>query len=277
MGAGPEALVAAGATDRLRERGHDVREHEVEPTSPWRAELRTAFELHRQIATTAAAALADGHVPLLLAGNCSGTIGMLAALQAGPTTTPRPRVGLVWFDAHGDFNTPDIDPWGFLDGQGLATAVGRCWQALTSTVPGFAPLPEQRVLLVGARALDDAEESALRTSRVTWLPPAPARDRDAVRAGVEQLAADIDVGHVHVDLDVHDPSIAPANSYAEPDGLTAAQVHDAVRQVASQLPIASATLASYDPSYDPAGRMRDTALDLLTLLADLATPPQQNA
>jgi len=173
MGAGPEALVAAGATDRLRARGHDVREHEVEPTSPWRAELRTAFELHRQIATTAAAALADGRVPLLLAGNCSGTIGMLAALQAGLTTTPRLRVGLVWFDAHGDFNTPDIDPWGFRDGQGLAMAVGRCWQALTSTVPGFAPLPEQRVLLVGARALDDAEESALRTSRVTWLPRRP--------------------------------------------------------------------------------------------------------
>jgi len=277
MGAGPEALVEAGAAARLRARGHEVREHEVEPTSSWRAELRTAFELHRQIATTAAAALADGRVPLLLAGNCSGTTGMLAALQASQAATSRPRVGLLWFDAHGDFNTPDIDPWGFLDGQGLAMAVGRCWQTLTSTVPGFAPLPESRVLLVGARALDDAEESALRASQVTWLPPAPARDPDAVRAGVEQLAADVDVVHVHVDLDVHDPSIAPANSYAEPDGLTAAQVHDAVRQVASQLPIASATLASYDPSYDPAGRMRDTALDLLTLLADLATPPQQTA
>jgi len=155
--------------------------------------------------------------------------------------------------------------------------VGRCWQTLTATVPGFAPLPERRVLLVGARALDDAEEPALRASQVTWLPPVPARNPDAVHAAVEQLAADVDLVHVHVDLDVHDPSIAPANSYAEPDGLTAAQVRDAVQQIAGRLPIGSATLASYDPSYDPAGRMRDTALDLLTLLADLATPARQAA
>lgn len=280
MGAGPEALIEAGAAQRLRVRGHEVREHEVEPASSWRAELRTAFELYRGIATTATAALADGRVPLLLAGNCSGTIGTLASLQAQQTATsqtPGRRVGLVWFDAHGDFNTPDIDPWGFLDGQGLAMAVGRCWQTLTATVPGFAPLLEKRVLLIGARALDDAEEPSLRASQVTWLPPAPAREPDAVRAAVEQLAADVDVVHVHVDLDVHDPSIAPANSYAEHDGLTAAQVRDAVRQVAGRLPIASATLASYDPSYDSAGRMRDTALELLTLLAELAVPPQRPA
>src|SRR5206468_7952123 len=62
-----------------------------------------------------------------------------------------------------------------------------------------------------ARALDDAEEPALRASQVTWLPPVPARNPDAVHAAVEQLAADVDLVHVHVDLDVHDPSIAPAN------------------------------------------------------------------
>lgn len=275
MGAGPKALIASGAAQRLRARGYEVLEHEVEPASSWRAELRTAFELHRQIATAAAAALADGRVPLLLAGNCSGTIGMLAALQAGDMAAPRRRVGLVWFDAHGDFNTPGIDSWGFLDGQGLAMVVGRCWQGLTATVPVFAPLPERRVLLVGARALDDAEEPALRASQVTWLPPASARNPHAVHTAVEPLAADVDLVHVHVDLDVHDPSIAPANSYAEPDGLTAAQVRETVQQIASCLPIGSATLASYDPSYDPAGRMRDTALELLTLLADLATPARR--
>jgi arginase len=213
-------------------------------------------------------------VPLLLSGNCSGTIGMLAALQADQQGTAPLRVGLVWLDAHGDFNTPEIDPWGFLDGQGLAMAVGRCWQTLTATVPGFAPLPEQHALLVGARALDDVEEPVLRASRVTWLAPASARDADTVRAAVEQLATHVDLVHLHIDLDVHDPSIAPANSYAEPDGLTAEQVQDIVRQVAGHVPVGSATLASYDPSYDSAGRMRDTALDLLTLLADIATPPR---
>jgi arginase len=271
MGAGPEALIEAGAAERLRASGHWVRERELEPTSSWTAELQTAFELYREIATLATAALAGGRVPLLLSGNCGATIGMLAALQASqPATAPR-RVGLVWLDAHGDFNTPDIDPSGFLDGQGLAMAVGRCWQTLTATVPGFTPLPEQRALLLGARALDQAEETALLASQVSWLPPASVREPGAVQTAVEQLKTDVDFVHVHVDLDVHDPSIAPANSYAAPDGLTAAQVHDAIYQVAEHLPIASATLASYDPTYDRANRMRDTALDLLILLATLAS------
>ena len=150
--------------------------------------------------------------------------------------------------------------------------VGRCWQALTATVPGFAPLPERRVLLVGAHSLDPTEESALRASEIVWLPPMQARNPAAARSAVERIAADTDVVHIHVDLDVHDPSIAAANSYAAPDGLTANQVQAFVRYVADQLPVASATLASYDPYCDPLGRMRQTALDLLELLADLVTP-----
>jgi arginase len=101
-----------------------------------------------------------------------------------------------------------------------------------------------------------------------------ARNPAAVRAAVERIAAVTDVVHIHVDLDVYDPSIAAANSYAAPDGLTAGQVQDVVQCVADELPVASATLASYDPSYDPSGRMCQTALDLLGLLADLATPVQ---
>jgi arginase len=268
MGAGPSALARAGAADRLRARGHAVTETQLDPTSPWRAELRTAFELLRRVADAASTAHGTGQVPLLLSGNCNSTVGMLGGL----IRSSQRRVGLVWLDAHGDFNTPAIDPWGFLDGQGLAMAVGGCWQALTATVPGFIPLPEQRVVLVGARSLDDQEAPALRDSQVTWLPPARARHTETVRDAVHRLATESDIVHIHVDLDVHDPSIAPANGYAAPDGLTAEHVRAVVREVADQLPVSSATLASYDPAYDPAGRMRDTALDLLALVADLATP-----
>jgi arginase len=212
------------------------------------------------------------YVPPLLSGNCSGTVGMLAALHGPSRSSAGRRVGLVWLDAHADFNTPEIDPWGFLDGQSLAMTVGRCWQALTATVPAFTPLPERRVLLVGAHSLDDAEERALRASDLAWLPPAQAWNAAAIRAAVERMAAETDLVHIHVDLDVHDPSIAPANSYAAPGGLTASQVQGVVQNVADELPVASATLASYDPSNDPLGRMCQTALDLLELLADLATP-----
>lgn len=268
MGAGPAKLCGAGAAERLGENGFQVRQQIVEASS-WRAEVGTAFELQRLVAIEAAAARAAGQVPILLSGNCNTTVGMLAA-----STTLDRRVGLVWFDAHGDFNTPETDATGFLDGQALAMAVGRCWSTLTSTVPGFQPLPESRVMLVGARSVDPAEDAALRSSPVRWLSPGRARDLADVRHGVDALASDVDIVHVHVDLDVYDPSIAPANSYAAADGLSADEVLQVVRQVAGRVPIVSATLASYDPAYDPRDRMAHTALELLAELAELtATAP----
>ena len=269
MGAGPLALAGAGAAQRLRRRGHLVEEQVLAPSSDgtWRAELVTAFELHHTIAEAVTAARGAGQVPLMLAGNCNTTVGVLAGMSH-----PARRLGLVWLDAHGDFNTPDTDTSGFLDGQGLAMAVGRCWQSLTAGIPAFIPLPERRVLLAGARSLDEAEEAALSVSEVTWLRPAQACDPVAVGAALDELAGAVDAVHFHVDLDVHDPSIAPANSYAAADGLSADAVHELLHRTADRMPVVSATLASYDPIFDSARRMEGVALDLLELLADVTTP-----
>ncbi|MEU2348654.1 arginase family protein [Modestobacter sp. NPDC049651] len=264
MGGGPPALARAGA-DRLRARGRPVTRTDVEPAAGWAAELRTAFELQRATAAAAARAHGRGELPVLLSGDCNTTVGMLAALQSGGA-----RVGLFWLDAHGDLNTPDVDARGYLDGHGLAMAVGWCWRAATATVPGFAPLPEEHVVLVGARDLDPAERTALAGSGIRWLPPDRARDPVAVDDAVRALAGAVDVVHLHVDLDVLDPSIAPANGYAAPGGLTGAEVQEVVRQTAGRVRIGSATLASWDPSYDPAGRLRDTAVDLLETVCALA-------
>jgi arginase len=193
----------------------------------------------------------------MLSGNRNATLGMLAGLAK-----PGLRLGLVWPDAHGDFNTPELDRSGFLDGQGLAMMVGLCWQAVTSAVSGFRPLPEQPVLLVGACSLDQAEEAALRRSAVTWLTSAQARDPSAVAAALTALAREADAVHFHVDLDVYDPSIAPVNSRAAADGLSAGDVLAIVGQTADHLPVVSAALASYDPTLDPARQLRRTAVDL---------------
>lgn len=256
MGSGPLALARAGAAARLRERGHTVRERVVEAASRWRSETTTAFELQRAVAAEAVAARAAGQFPLLLAGNCNSTVGMLAG------------GGLVWFDAHGDFNTPETSPTGFLDGQALAMAVGRCW---TAAVPEVVPVAERNVVLVGARSLDPAEESALRGSDVAWLPPDQARDVGRLSTVLTELAARVDAVHVHIDLDVYDPSLAPANSFAAPGGLLADDVRRILVGIAERTRITSATLASYDPRCDRGSRIRDTALDVLVLLAELGT------
>lgn len=268
MGAGPAALARAWAAQRAGGHADAVEEVLLGPaSSSWRAELRTAFELHRLIAGAVTGARQKSQLPLLLSGNCNATLGVLAGLAQ-----PRLRLGLVWLDAHGDFNTPETDQSGFLDGQGLAMVVGRCWKAATSAITGFGPLPEQQVLLIGARSLDEAEEAALRRSELNWLSPAQARDPGTVAAAVEALAQQADVVHFHVDLDVYDPSIAPANSYAAPDGLSAGDVARIVAQTADRLPIVSAALASYDPAYDPDTRLQQTAVDLAEQLASSGTP-----
>ena len=259
MGAGPVALAEAGAARRLRDRGHTVQQRRLSPPSAWQAELTTAFALHRVIATETAAARAAGQVPILLAGNCNATVGVLAG------SAPR-RPGLVWFDAHGDFNTPETDPGGFLDGQAVAIITGRCWRAVTSAVPGFRALADDQVVLVGTRSLDDAEADALRDSDIVTLSPDQLRDGNPAAA----LPGRADHLHIHIDLDVLDPSIAPANSYAAPDGLFPDDVHAVLRHLAGLKPITSATLSAWDPGLDRDGRMREVALDLIDLLADLS-------
>ncbi|MBT2483505.1 MULTISPECIES: arginase family protein [unclassified Microbacterium] len=267
MGAGPRALRAAGAAPMLHSRGFVVQETEVEPTSSWRSELRTAFELQRALAEQVANARQRGSLPLVLAGNCNATVGALAAL-----TAEGKRVGLVWLDAHGDFNTPDEDGTGFLDGQGLAMAVGRCWQAATGRIPGFRALPEENVIHIGARDLTEAQRLVLDASRVSVLSVGEATEPDALSAALEALVRRADVVHLHVDLDVYDPSIAPANDYAAPGGFSAEDVREIVARTASAVPVGSATLASYDPSLDPDGTLRETALGLLSHIAESARP-----
>jgi arginase len=262
MGAGPLAL--AGAADRLRERGHPVREQSLSVRPEWQAELETAFELHRLIAVATTGARAAGEVPVLLSGNCNATLGVLAGLSASV-----PRLGLVWFDAHGDFNTPETDANAYLDGQGLAMITGRGWPALTASVPGFHALPDDRVLMIGTRALDEREAGPLHESGITTLAPAQARDSTAAIAA---FAERVDAVHIHLDLDAYDPSIAPANSYAAPDGLFPADVDAILHELGARTRISSATLASWDPAHDIGHRLRDVALDVVDLLAALARP-----
>lgn len=90
------------------------------------AEIGTARDLDRQLAVSVAATVARGVFPLTLAGNCISSVGTLGGLGAGPT-------GVLWFDAHGDFNTPESTVGGFLDGMALATVTGRCWTGLAAT------------------------------------------------------------------------------------------------------------------------------------------------
>jgi len=262
-GAGPGALMAAGAVDRLRAHGAVVDHALIDLPDGFGIEVARGAEVMSLVAQDIAAH--PEHVPVVLAGNCGVTLGVVAGLRA---VAPERRVAVLWFDAHGDLQSPTTSTSGFFDGMGFAMMTGRCWQALAATIPGHVPLPDERAVLVGGHDLDDAERELLDMSALSWMSVPDVR---AGRPGdvLDAVAARSDAVHIHVDLDVHDTSVAPANSYAAPGGLTVREVRDTVAAAVARMPLASATVASWDPAHDVHHRMRDTGLDLLELLARL--------
>lgn len=204
MGSGPLALHLP-AERCLRSAGHHVESRRIDPAPNWHPEIESAFQIQGAVSHEVRAALQRDAFPLLLSGNCNATLGTVAGLTSLPG-----RVGLIWFDALADFKTPETTKTGFLDGQGLTMIVGRCWTQVTMSVPGFSPVPESDVVLIGARDIGTLEERALRDSRITRLPPSAARSDTTLIAAVAALARSVDVVHVHIDLDVLDPiRVAP--------------------------------------------------------------------
>lgn len=257
MGRGPEMLLRRGAEARLSTLGHSLDLETVEAPEGFHTEITTTFRLYRRLAERVRAARLKGSFPLVLAGNCGSALGALAGLQ------PEAQ-GLIWFDAHGDFNTPETTSSGFLDGMGLAVITGRCWRKLASGLPGFSPLPDDHIVHIGGRDFDPEEASALNASGITCVPPAGLDV--ALDAALETLAERVSSLYVHIDLDVLDPQAAPANGFLPPGGVSVEAMIAALRQIRSRFKVCGAGLASYDPKYDPDGLACEAGLGLLATL-----------
>ncbi len=242
-GAGPEHLVHAGLPDHLRRQGHVVRNVQVIEDDPSHepAEIRTAFELARRLAAGVRAAHAAGRFALVLSGNCNSAVGTLSGL------TPARRA-TFWFDAHGDYNTPETTTTGFLDGMGLAATTGLCWERLTATVPGFQPVDPRATFLLGARDLDPPEAALLRESAVTSV--AVDHIPDQLPRLLDHAALNGVAGYLHLDLDVLDPSEGQANYFPVPNGLSVARLNAAISLIAARVPLQAACIASYSPEDD---------------------------
>jgi arginase len=184
---------------------------------------------------------------VVLAGNCNSCLGTLSALQ---------DPGIVWFDAHGDFNTPETSISGKLEGMSLAIATGHCHPELMAR-----PIPEQNVVLAATRSLDPLEEVRLRASKITL-----ASIEDVPRA-VHELASRLTTIYLHLDLDVLDPQISPGVNFSEPGGISPGQLYGAVRDVLATGKLAAAAIANFNPDLDPDGRTRQIALELVRTLS----------
>jgi arginase len=255
MGRGPSYLLRHGVGSSIRALGHEVDAEYVEPggvhnpNPPASTEIATSFSLYREVAARVRDTRGAGALPIVLGGNCGVTLGAVA----GGASPGQSDVGVLWLDAHGDFNTPETTRSGFLDGMALAALTGRCWRTLTATIPEFAPVPDGNVVLAGVRDLDPAEELLLEESelavvrgpslRVARIEETLVPALDALRARVRRL-------HFHLDADVLDPAVGRANSFAADGGITSEQLAEVARMVTSRFEVVSAAITAYDPAID---------------------------
>lgn len=170
------------------------------------------------------------HFPIMFAGDCVSAIGAAKGLMSDA------GLGVIWFDAHGDFNTPETTPSGFLGGMPLAMLVGRGEQNLMQGV-GLSPLREADIILTDARDLDPGEAAALRESAVTHLPnvldllTAPLLDKPL---------------YIHLDVDVVNGDEMPAMSYPSQGGPTLEDTMRVVRRVAREGRVAGLLLGLWN-------------------------------
>ena len=110
-------------------------------------------------------------------------------------------LGMIWFDAHADINTPETSPSGFLDGMGLAILTGRCWRRLAERFESFQPVLDSQVIQIGVREKDPPEVQLLQQSGIKQIPT-------VALAGLPEALRQLSTNavYVHVDLDVIDTS-----------------------------------------------------------------------
>lgn len=265
MGRGPFHLARNGALPAIRESVDDVHETVVEHEIPFPMETETTFGLAAGIAREVREARARSEFPLVLAGNCSATVGAAAGFDGAP-------LALLWFDGHADFNTPETTTSGFVDGMGMAMLTGGCWRAATAAIPGFIPLPERRVALVGARDIDDGERERLQESEVrhVTVEALDANGSLALAPALDDWSGRVRDIYLHIDMDVHDPALAPVNPYQPPGGPSPETVRECVLHVAQRFNIAGASITAYDPDCDRDDKGLDTAIALIRTIADIA-------
>jgi arginase len=260
VGAGGRDLARDGQLRaRLAEQGWDVALDVVPGVDERGPETRRVFELNRRLAHRVRSAIQEEAFPLVLGGNCNSCLGTVSGLRPAP-------VGVVWFDAHADFDTTDDNLSGYFDVMALAILTGSAWRTLRETIPGFAPVDERDVILAAVRDLEPYQRDFLERSAVRSVPAT----MEGLEPALDDLRERVDRVYLHLDLDALDADEARANQYAAPGGPSLDALLAAVDAVFERFTVGAAALTAYDPSFDTDGRARDAARSLLVRVGERA-------
>lgn len=197
-------------------------------------------------------ARADGRIPIVSAGTCSSSFGVIGGL--GDT---KEAVGLIWFDAHGDAQTPETSANGFIEGMITTTIAGHCWPKYRRQVPGFREIPDDRIISVSIHEQFSKNARPHASVAVGTVVNKPVIEKlgygRAMSAALDLLSAKCTKVYVHVDTDVLDPSVLRANRHCAEGGLTDSEVATGLDLIAERFEILAVSFSSFDPDVDPRG------------------------
>lgn len=208
--------------------------------------------------------LRDDVLTIGLEANCNDLLGMLAGLKYDSDGNAR-RVGLVFIDAHGDFNVPETTLSGMLGGMPVAIAAGHALHNLRRTAGLEEPLPMSDIVWGGVRDLDPLEAERFREHEVQQFSVSDIRDlSDNLRARMDALAERVDAIYVHIDMDVLDPAEVPGHGLAVADGPSSEDLAAAMTLMFRDPKVVALGIASTPAgSLDPDGVSRRAALNLI--------------
>ena len=207
--------------------------------------------IHKALAAAVEEISGGGDLPISIAGDCCTALAVLAGLRR---TGKNPV--LIWFDAHGDFNTWETSPSGFLRGMPLAILVGKGEQSLLEALD-LEPIEEGRVILTDGRDLDPGEKELVDRSSITHL-----RDpRDLLEYSFSEHSM-----WIHFDTDILDPEDVPAQNYPAPGGIRKDALQEIFQYLAGTGNICAISLSSWAPDLPGAEISKTVSLELLEVL-----------
>lgn len=272
---GPSAMRYARLSETLKAIGHEVEDlgdlqvpvvESLHGGDPRERGGMVYVEAIRQVCRRTAETLmklSPAFFPIVLGGDHSVALGSISGLAAfGPT-------GVVWVDAHADFNTPETSPSGNVHGMPLAALCGLGDQRLASLLGEDRPvLRPQDVVLVGVRSVDPGEREMLKKAGVTVYTM-----KEVDRAGIARIADEIATRlshlprvHVSLDADVLDPEEAPGVGTPVPGGLSYREAHLLMELLADWGKVTSLDLVEVNPILDRRNRTASLMVELAASL-----------
>jgi arginase len=255
--AGPNTMANGGIRQILEKVGAVVRVEEAALTSEEATEYGAWKRLGMALghfADIVAKNEQDGFFTVGLLATCPSMPGLVAGLQHSGPRRKSLRIGMLWLDAHPDFNTPETTRSGSLGGMPVAVATGRALQRLRLDAHLDPPLSDQLVEMGGVRLNDPHEQELLYKSSIQQLSVDDLRNMTPkVFTQLDRLSRITDKLYVHIDMDVLDPVEVMGHGNKVPNGPSSEQLARLFEEIFSRYPKASAIGFATIPANDEGG------------------------